>query len=374
MANPKHRGVFESPKHSGIWHIVYYDADHKRHREKVGPRQAAIGAYELRKTEIRLGKFFPPRRDTIRFGELVKEALAHKQAHLAPASYLMDKNRAEKLLDGWRELAAGAITPQRIDERLTALRQGRFVPHGPVRPALTGSTVNRYRSLLSSIFAFAVRTGRISANPVRLVPRYKENEHRTRYLDEDEEKGLRKAIRKNCPGREPELDLALNTGMRRGEQFSLRWDQVDLQGGRLTVVRGKTGRRFIPINAAARTALERLHAHSNGSAFVCPETKRQEQRDWRRWFEDSVRLAGIENFRWHDLRHTFASRLVMAGVDLRTVQELLGHKSILQTMRYSHLAPSHLNAAVEKLCPKPVTATKTATGVQEKPRKIVKMR
>ena len=69
----------------------------------------------------------------------------------------------------------------------------------------------------------------------------------------------------------------------------------------------------------------------------------------RHWFEDAVTEAGIRHFTWHDLRHTFASRLVMVGVDIRTVQELLGHKAIAMTCRYAHLAPAHQLAAVEKL-------------------------
>ena len=90
------------------------------------------------------------------------------------------------------------------------------------------------------------------------------------------------------------------------------------------------------------------------------------RRDTRRWFEKCIHQAGIQNFRWHDLRHTFASRLVMAGVDLRSVQELLGHKSILMTMRYAHLSPSHQQASVERLVksanPEAISgATDTAT-------------
>jgi hypothetical protein len=85
----------------------------------------------------------------------------------------------------------------------------------------------------------------------------------------------------------------------------------------------------------------------------------------RQWFEESVKAAKITNFRWHDLRHTFASRLVMAGVDLRTVQQLMGHKTITMTLRYTHLAPEHQLGAVQKLCPSSqgqAAATDTRTG------------
>lgn len=356
----KHRGVYENPRGSGIWHICYYDLEHRRHREKVGPKQAAIEVYRLRKTEIRLGKFFPPRRDSIKFGDLVNEALAEKCGRLAPRSYAMEQERSNRLLEGNRSLPAGSITPQRIEEWLGAIR----------KENVSGSTLNRYRSTLSGIFAYAVRTGRLATNPVQQVRRFKENEHRIRYLTDDEEAGLRKAIRKIDAHRLEELDLALHTGMRRGEQFSLTWDSVDLAGARLTV-RGKTGRRFIPINAAAKAALEQLHARSKGSAYVCPETKYPSQRDWRRWFENAVEAAGIQNFRWHDLRHSFASRLVMAGVDLRTVQELLGHKSIVMTMRYSHLAPDHLRESIEKLVQLP---SKQPSDILSPQQKVVKMR
>ena len=89
----------------------------------------------------------------------------------------------------------------------------------------------------------------------------------------------------------------------------------------------------------------------------------------RHWFEDAVENAKLVGFTWHDLRHTFASRLVMAGVDLRTVAELLGHKKIQMTMRYAHLAPQHKLAAVEKrnsfspLSPDNAASTRKSNGL-----------
>jgi hypothetical protein len=99
-------------------------------------------------------------------------------------------------------------------------------------------------------------------------------------------------------------------------------------------------------------------AHPSGEPLRTP----------RQWFEEALEEAKISNFRWHDLRHTFASRLVMAGVDLRTVQQLMGHKTISMTVRYAHLAPEHQLAAVQKLCPDSQGlqsgATDTRTGTE----------
>lgn len=138
--------------------------------------------------------------------------------------------------------------------------------------------------------------------------------------------------------------------MRRGEQFWLRWKDVDLDRGMLRV-KGKTGPRNVVANETAVAALRGLLDVTGEFEFVCPEANHVEKgkRDWRRWLELAARSAGVKDFHWHDLRHTFASRLVMAGVDIRTVQDLLGHHDIKQTMRYSHLSQDHRQAAVAKM-------------------------
>jgi site-specific recombinase XerD len=133
-----------------------------------------------------------------------------------------------------------------------------------------------------------------------------------------------------------------------------------------TVSLSKNGeKRHIPIDSTSRAALEHLWQRRTAPGYVCPGVEAERSRDSRRWFEGALLSAAIENFRWHDLRHTFASRLVMAGVDLRSVQELLGHKTIAMTVRYSHLAPTHLQDAVERLTAKP-TDTTTDTRQSER--------
>jgi site-specific recombinase XerD len=356
---PPMRGVFEKPKGSDIWWINYYDADGKRHREKIGKQSIAIEAYLHRRTEVREGKFAAPRVATLTFRKLADLAIADKRLRLARRSWQKDEQRIKPVNDAIGEVSADRVTSGQIEAFLAKLRENK---------KCSGATANRYRSLISSVYSFGVRADKVRLNPVAKVRRYKESEHRIRFLDAEEEQALRAAVRAQSEEREAELDLALNTGIRRGEQFGLKWENVDLERGVLTV-KGKTGRRHVRINATARAAIETLWRSSNGSAFVCPEARREDQDDWRHWFEDAVRTAKIDNFRWHDLRHTFASRLVMAGVDLSTVQKLLGHRSIVTTQRYAHLSEGHEQAAVDRLV---LGVTQMAPGPRSRRKKLLK--
>ncbi len=332
------RGVFERPADSGMWWINYYDADGKRHREKVGRRSVAEQAYIQRRAEVREGKFAPPRVKGLSFSDLADAALADKKLYRRPGTWRKDEERLPEILRHFGASQASAITGPRIEAFLRSLRERK----------LAASTANRYRALLSSIFAFGIREGICARNPVARVRKFREAEGRIRFLSGDEELSLRKALRTRGPACEAEFELALHTGIRRGEQFGLRWANVDLDSGVLTV-RGKTGRRFVRLNAIARGALRTLWELSNGSEFVCPGARGADHPDWRKWFEASVEEARIDDFRWHDLRHTFASRLIARGVDLATVSKLLGHRSIQTTMRYAHLAVGQEQHAVDRL-------------------------
>ncbi len=360
----RQRGIFEKMPGSGVWWIRYADQFGRIHREKTGSKNLAIAAYQKRKTEVREARFFPDRlrrRDT-GFSEIAKDALEYSRSNKSPQSFKDDCWRMETLLAWFRNRAAGEITPQEIERKLAELTEkGR-------KPA----TLNRYRALLSLIYSHATRNGKVSVNPARLVRLRKENNARVRFLDEQEEAALRAVIRARLPEREPEFDLALHTGMRRGEQYRLRWQNVDRVLEIITIPRSKHGeRRHVPINSVARRALASLWDHRDGSGYVIPGRGVPRRRDWRRWFEETVPLAGIPDFHWHDIRHTFASRLVMAGVDLRTVQELLGHKTIAMTVRYAHLAPAHQREAIERLTARPTSTTTSTIPIRRETAEVV---
>jgi len=147
--------------------------------------------------------------------------------------------------------------------------------------------------------------------------------------------------------------LSLNTGMRRGEVFSLTWEAVSLNTAMLTV-HGKTAKsdttRYIPLNDEALSMMKAWQTQTGQtSGLVFPNTQGKRFNNVKRSWATVLKPAGITGFRWHDLRHCFASQLVMAGVDLNTVRELMGHGDIKMALRYAHLAPEHKAAAVAKL-------------------------
>jgi site-specific recombinase XerD len=195
-----------------------------------------------------------------------------------------------------------------------------------------------------------------------------ENNTRVRYLDPKEETELRRSIRKLYPERESEFDLALYSGLRWAEQYSLMWRNVDLIRNRVTLTHTKSGyRQYVPINSAARASLQSLKRVTGNTEFVCLT---QDHLTFRHWWEPVQKESGVKDFRWHDLRHTFASRLVMNGVDIYTVSKLLRHGSVKTSERYAHLSDSHLQDAVERLTSDPRGGTAPEIPAQMVPQRL----
>jgi site-specific recombinase XerD len=184
---------------------------------------------------------------------------------------------------------------------------------------------------------------------------------RTVYATAEEEQAISNAL---TPDLRSLFAVSINTGLRWPEQAGLRWHDVDVLTGVITVGRSKNGQsRRVPMNSVVRSLLYDLAAArrhpDDGTEPVFVSAYRTTARAFQRAVECAqVRLkdAGkdasrLDGYTWHGNRHTFASRLVMAGVDLRTVQELGGWKTMSMVQRYSHLAPAHLAEAVERLVP-----------------------
>ena len=246
------------------------------------------------------------------------------------------------------------------------------------------STVNRKMGSISGVFSRALEWDYISVHPLAKLKQLKvDSIGIVRYLAADEIQRLRAALdlrqeemrkerdsankwryersKKPSPSLrdvlftdhlKPMVLLSLNTGMRRGELFDLKWPAVNFDTKTITV-RGDTTKtnetRHIPMNAEALSVLESWKKQSSEQQYVFPSQNGGRLDDIKSAWLKLLERAQIAEFRWHDMRHDFASRLVRAGVPLNTVRDLLGHSDIKMTLRYAHLAPGTKAAAVELL-------------------------
>ena len=252
-----------------------------------------------------------------------------------------------------------------------------------VKAGRAKDTVNRDLGALKSALNRAVEWEVIAHNPLAEVKRMRTDASaKIRYLTASEETKLRGALEKRetrlreartrgnqwradrgyelrsalpdyADHMEPMVLISINTGLRRGELFNLYWRNVDLHIKLLTIEGSgaKSGQtRHIPLNDEAHNALKQWKAqqqHTHGLVF--PSRDGRPFTTVKKAWAGILGSAKIKEFRWHDLRHTFASKLVMAGVDLNTVRELLGHSDIKMTLRYAHLASEHKAEAVSRL-------------------------
>jgi integrase len=211
-------------------------------------------------------------------------------------------------------------------------------------------TVALELAVLRHMLRLARRWGYLDEVPEIEMP--KKPEGRQHYLDEAEIARLLAACRES---RNPHLativTVAINTGMRRSEIVSLTWERVDLASARITLYDTKNGRpRGVPVNRAVYDAL--IGLEPDGAKRAGLLFRRSDDRAWgkiRTGFERAVERAELKNFRFHDLRHTAASHMVMRGATLKEVQEILGHRTFAMTLRYAHLSPAHLRGAVDRL-------------------------
>ncbi len=212
------------------------------------------------------------------------------------------------------------------------------------------ATVNRKLSCLKHMIKKGVQWDMVSEATLKKVQNVKlleENNTRLRFLSVEE---CRELVDCCADHLRPIVITALHTGMRASEIFGLRWEQVDLRHGLILLDITKNGeRREIPIDNTLQEMFNSM-PHSIESIYVFNDPKTGDPyKSVKRSFSTALRKADIRDFRFHDLRHTFASQLVMAGVDLASIKELLGHKTLTMTMRYAHLAPEHKRKAVNKL-------------------------
>jgi integrase len=278
----------------------------------------------------------------------------------------------------------GDLLSRNLDQ-ITAWQIERF-KSDRLKAGIAPATVNRDLVRIRSVLNRAVEWGAIEANPLTTVKRLKgADDGRIRFLSPDEEARLRDALQARETARRERRDsgnewaeerghqgrpvwpddaytdhlsplvlVAMNTGLRRGELFSLRWSDVDLCAKRISLRAATTKSqrvRHVPLNTEAMATLKRWKssADGEGDGYVFPGPGGGRMTNVNKSWAALIEAAKIVDFRFHDLRHHFASRLVQAGVDLYVVKELLGHGDFAMTQRYAHLAPEHKAAAVERI-------------------------
>ena len=298
-----------------------------RRTTETSDRKLAEAIYS--KVHVRLieGKYFDHAEETERtFAEVLDR---YDREHVPKkASQRTLKGYLKHLRPFFGHDTVAAVTPKVIVQY-----KGKRYQDG-VKPA----TINRELALMKHAFNLAIKEWEwAKQNPVSRVSFEQEDNKRDRWLSQEEEDRLLSA----CPVWVREIVLvALNTGMRMGEILSLNWDTIDLFRRTVTILHSKNGdKRTIPLNGNMFVLLkEKLKGRELSSELIFPSQAgtMRDGNGLRRAFRKALKTAKIHDFHFHDLRHTFATRLVQAGVDLYKVQKLLGHRSPVMTQRYAH--------------------------------------
>jgi integrase len=274
--------------------------------------------------------FAPPGADA--FSDVASRFLSHQRARLTPKAYLREQLILEKHLKPFFPVPLASI--RRVDvQRYVTKRSGEASAH----------TVQKKLNVLKHLLRLAVEWEIVPTNHAQGVKSQKVPADRVRYLQPTE---LRALMEASPDWLRPVVGLAVSTGMRRSEILGLRWLDVDLLGGRLLLPQTKNGEgRIVYLNHLAASVLNAV-PNGNSARIIFPDLSPERVSVA---FARACRRVGVEDFRFHDLRHTAASWLRMQGADIHTVAQLLGHKDLRMAARCQHLSPTFLLEAVKRL-------------------------
>lgn len=256
------------------------------------------------------------------------------------------KRTQKNQLDWWRD-QLGVKTLSAVDASAIADCRDELIANGR-----TPSTANRYMAVLSHCLAYAKSDLQwIEQNPCLDVRKGKESRGVVRFLSSDERTRLLTACKESSNKLlYPAVLLALSTGMRRSEQMTLTWKQIDLASGRITLTDTKNGETRVTV--ATGPALTELKALAKVRKINCdlvfPGQRNTPIILSKPWYA-ALNAAEIEDFRWHDLRHSFASELAMNGATLAEIAECMGHKTLSMVKRYAHLTEGHISSVIERM-------------------------
>lgn len=351
----------------GIWKIKYRIApgSTRRKTETVGRDSTGCTVEIARKAlASRQGEVVKGRFDMRRFlscptlaqftvGDAAWRDLTPKELRDVGLGPFLEWSRANKkswttdlqrirsdMLPRWARKKLDEITPEDLERfKSDRLKEGR-----------SPATINRTLALLKTIYSKAAAWEKVADNPVKQVSLLRENNQRLRFLEVEELSRLLEACKESRNQYlYPLVLIAVGTGLREGEVMGLRWADVDMDRRLLTLPDSKGGERCtFPFSDEVWAAFLTIPKVAD-NPHVFPGADEKAMTFPRTAFENAMKTAKVTDFHFHDLRHTYASHLVMEGVDLLTVKELLRHKTLEMTLRYAHLAPEHKRKAVDTM-------------------------
>ena len=349
-------------KRNRVYHVTFQSNDGKQVRRSLKTREKRIAKQKAAQLELAIheAQLFG-KEPAHSFKELIVNYL---QARQSDKGFERLQYACRNLVEYFGDTDVTQLNESHVEQYITWRSQ-----------SITDGSIRREVGTLSAAFNHAIRKHhwRIE-NPCRLAERPKEPKGRVRYLTHVEAQrlllvaespanaeGMALTSQYKSPVLRDFIELALNTGCRKGELLNLKWENIDFSTRLLHLEETKSGEwQTVPINEEARKVLVRRIQLRDG---VCPKTSwvffhltpalntkvGDRVKNVRKAFSTACKRAGIDNFHINDLRHTFASWLVMEGVPLFEVSKLLRHASIQMTERYAHLAPDHLHDAVANL-------------------------
>ncbi len=334
------------------WYIDYYMPNGKRKREVVSipgvdpsriNREDAKKALSIRKAEMAQGKFkLESAIKPTPFERLVTQYLEYSKANKRPNSYDRDMTSSKHLRRYFNGRTIQQITNWHV-EKYKSSRQKEIMKNGK-SPAK--ASINRELSMLKHMFKKAIEWNMISNNPVAQVKLFPEKPKQLRVISIDEFAKLYAAASEFL---KPILMIAIHTGLRRSEILNLRVSDINLRDRYILVRESKNGDiRHVPINSLLMKTLKSV-INNNNCEHLFAGANGIPVKTVKKAFWGALRRSGIAHLRFHDLRHSFGSNLSMSGVDIATIQELMGHKDISTTKRYIHPSPQHKKEAVEHL-------------------------
>ena len=367
----KDRGIQEKPKGSGTWWVRLFVNGRER-RYRCDSKSQAKALYGRLKAEQREGIYFPEKFAQTK--EITLRTWIDRYLEGSTNRSIQSERhygRFWKLLLGKRLLSQITTDDcRRIQAKLNARRKKVRLRGKETRKTgrLSPATINRRFAFLRHVLMIAVKDDLLSRNPVSALKFFPEAK-RTRYYSDSELTRIQAHLKE---GDWKLVAFAVETGLRRADQFSLKWSQINLENSTLVIPLPKGGRTLnIPLSDGAKTILRSLDSFlTSPYVFPSPDNPLNSRSPIcfiAKVFKPALKKAGIQDGRWHDLRHTAASRRVMAGVDLYAVKEILGHRDIGTTARYAHLSPGFLQEAINRGS---LVGTGTKTGTSKEDNQI----